>query len=822
VDTLRQDLRFALRLFRKDRAFALTTVLTLALCIGANTAIFTVVRSVLLRPLPYPESSRLILTYDSFPGAGVERAGTSVPNYIDRLALTDAFESLALYRMGGFRVGQGTSAEGVTALNVTPSFFRVLQTRAVRGRLFTDDDGTPGRNRVALLSYTFAARQPGGLDGIVGRELLLDNERYTVVGVLPETFTFQDPEIRIWVPLAFTPEELAEERRYSQNHELIGRLAPGATIAVAQARLDALNAVVVERAGVLKSALQNAGYHSVVASYEADMVRNVRAALQLLWGGVAFVLLIAAVNITNLSLARASGRLKELATRHALGAMRARVTRQLVTETTLLTAIGGMIGLLAGYWSLGALRSIGLGDIPRASEIRMDGVVVAFTAGLALVLGLVVGAVPAMHVAGVNPGVLLREEGRGGTSSRRTRYVRGALVVTQVALAFVLLIGAALLLTSFRRLLAVDPGFRADRVQTGRIFAQPARYPDDPALRSLTDRALARIRALPGVEAAGATSFLPFSWDGNSSVIIPEGYVPTPGESVVSPNQLYVTPGYLETLQVPLKQGRFFTESDVPPAAPVVIVDERLAKRFWPNADPIGRRMYLPDSPEDVVKPGPKTVWLQVVGVVGSVKLRGLIEGENARVGAYYLPNAQNPARMIGFAIRTTGISSGVTAAVQRALAEIDPEAQLFDSFPMTERIERSLNPRRAPMMLSVAFGALALLLASVGLYGVLAYQVSQRTREIGIRIALGSDTTGILRLMLREALLLVLVGLGAGLAGAVALRGVIASQLYGIGALDPRVILAVTAVLAVAALFACAGPARRAARVDPVVALQV
>jgi putative ABC transport system permease protein len=822
VDTLRQDLRFALRLFWKDRAFALTTVLTLALCIGANTAIFTVVRSVLLRPLPYPGSSRLVLVFDSYPAAGVERAGTSVPNYMDRLALTDAFESQALYRFAGFRVGQGATAEGVTALNVTPSFFRVLQTRAARGRLFSEEDGTPGRDRVAVLSYSFAQRQPGGLDGIVGRELLLDNERYTVVGVLPEAFTFLDPEVRVWVPEAFTVEQLAEERRHSQNHEQIGRLAPGATIAVAQARIDALNVRIVERAGVLKQALLNAGYHSVVASFEADMVRNVRAALQLLWGGVAFVLLIAAVNITNLSLARASGRLKELATRHALGAMRARVTRQLVTETTMLTAIGGLIGLLAGYWSLGALTSIGLGDIPRAHEIRMDGVVVAFTAGLALVLGLVVGVVPAMHVAGVNLGVVLREEGRTGTAGRRARYVRGALVVTQVALAFVLLIGAGLLLTSFRRLLAVDPGFKAEQLLTGRVFALPARYPDAAALRSFTDRALARIRALPGVEAAGATSFLPFSWDGSSSVIIPEGYVMAPGESVVSPNQLYVTPGYLEALQVPLKQGRLFTESDVPPSAPVVIVDEQLAKRFWPKANPIGRRMYLPDSPDDVVKPGPKAVWLQVVGVVGSVKLKGLIEGENARVGAYYLPNAQDPARMIGFAIRTTGDSSNITAAVQRALAEIDPEMQFFDVFAMTERVERSLNPRRAPMMLSVAFGALALLLASVGLYGVLAYQVSQRTREIGIRIALGSDTTGILRLVLREALLLILAGLGVGLAGAVALRGVIASQLFGIGALDPRVMLVVTGVLAFAALFACAGPARRAARVDPVVALQI
>ena len=325
MDTLRQDLRFAFRLLWKDRAFALTTLLTLALCIGANTAIFTVVRSVLLRPLPYPEAGRLVSMYDSFPGAGVERAGTSVPNYFDRLPLTSLLESQALYQFGGFRVGEGASAEGVASMEVTPSFFRVLRTNAVRGRLFTEDEGQLGRHRVAVLSYTFAQRQPGGLDGIVGRDLRLNDELYTVVGVLPQDFTFFNPDLRVWVPLAFTDKQRSEEARHSQNHEEIGRLAPGATLTQAQARIDALNAVIVERAGPLKQALINAGYHTKLVPLEADVVRKVRASLQLLWGGVLFVLLIAAVNITNLSLVRASGRLKELATRHALGADRARV-----------------------------------------------------------------------------------------------------------------------------------------------------------------------------------------------------------------------------------------------------------------------------------------------------------------------------------------------------------------------------------------------------------------------------------------------------------------------------------------------------------------
>ena len=820
METLRQDVVYALRSLRRDRAFAAAVVLTLAVCLGANSAIFTVVQSVLLRPLPYPASERLVFMFDAFPGAGVERAGTSVPNYFDRVPLGDVFDSVALYQQGGFRVGKGAGAEGVASMSVTPSFFTVLRTTAVRGRVFTEEEATPGRDKVVVLSHAFAARQPGGIDAAVGRQLYLDDILHTVVGVAPPDFTFQNAEVRLWVPLAFTAEQRSEDARHSQNHDAIGRLASGATIEQAQARIDAMNAGIVERSGALRTALINAGYHTRVVAFDEDLVRNVQAALRLLWGGALFVVLIAAVNITNLSLVRASGRFKELATRTALGAGSGRVARQLVTEALVLTVAGGALGLLLGYWSLDALAWLGLSELPRAHEIRMDGTVFVVTFGIAALLGLIVGVAPVAHLGRVSLSGVLREEGRSGTAGRGARYVRRALVVSQVAIAFVLLIGAGLLLASFQRLLGVDPGFVAEHVLTARTNPLASRYPDDASLLAYTNRVLERLRALPGVESAGATSFLPFSWDSSSSVVGVEGYTPAPGESVVSPNQLYVTPGYLESLRVQLRRGRFFTDADGTETTRAIIVDERLAARFWPGADPVGRRMYLPERPEDLVTPGPAVRWMQVVGVVAPVKLKGLVEGEQARAGAYYMPFAQSPSREISFAVRSRGDLAAATAAVPRALSEVDPDTQAYDVFTMSERVSRSLDQRRAPMVLSLTFGAVALLLASVGLYGVLAYQVSQRTREIGIRMALGSDAGGILRLVLNEGLLLVIAGLGAGLAGAVLLRGVIASQLYGVGALDPLVMAAAIAVLTVTSLAACLGPARRASKVSPIVAL--
>jgi predicted permease len=816
MDRLRQDIAFALRLLTKDRAFAITTILTLAVCLGANAAIFTVVRSVLLRPLPYPEAERLVFEYDAFPGAGVERAGTSIPNYYDRLAFTDAFESQALYQSSGARVGTGPGAEGVASMDVTPSFFRVLRTRALRGRLFTEDDGQTGRNQVVVLAADYAERMPG----VVGRQLRLNDQPCTVIGVAERGFLFLDPKIRLWMPLAFTPQQRGEDNRYSQNHQMIGRLAPGATVELAQARVDALNAQLLERAGSMRSILESAGYATKIVPLKADLVRNVAASLQLLWGGVLFVLLIAAVNITNLALVRANGRLREIATRHALGAGRSRVIRQLVTEATLLTLAGGALGFALASWGVEALTRSGFADLPRSAEIRVDAVVVAVMAVTALVLGLVIGAVPAMQLRNISLATVLRDEGRAGTAGRRSRSIGRGLVAAQVGLAFVLLVGAGLLLASFRQLLQVDPGFVAEHVVTGRLGLVDSRYPEDAAVRSLASRSLERIRAVPGVTSAGLTTQLPFSWDDSSSVIIPEGYAPKPGESVVSPRYVRVTPGYIETLHIPLRRGRLFTTGDVETAPRVVVLDEALARRFWPGADPVGRRMYFPDGPQDIVRPGPNVRWLTVIGIVAPVKMKGLVEGEDARAGAYYVPFAQDTQRNLAFAVRTTADASMVIQGIRQAMVQVDPEVQVYDVFSLPERVERSLTPRKTPMLLSIGFGLIALLLASIGIYGVLAYQVGQRTREIGIRMALGCEPRSVLGLVFREGAVLVAVGLAGGVLGALALRRVIASQLFGVEPLDPVVLLAVTAVLALTAGLASFWPARRASRVDPIIAL--
>lgn len=814
------DLRFALRLMARDRVFAAGTVLTLTICVGANAAIFAVVRSVLYRPLPYAEPGRLVFLYDSFPGAGVERAGTSVPNYLDRLALTNVLESQALYGARGVDVGRAGSAERVRAMEVTPSFFRVLGTYPVRGRSFTEAEGTPGQERKAVLDYGYARAAFGSAEAAPGRELSINGQPYQVVGVMPSGFAFDDPDVRIWLPLAFSPRDRSEDRRYSQNHDEIGRLAAGSSVERAGQRIEALNTANLERAGALKPMLVDAGYRTRVVPLAADLVRDVRRPLELLWGGVLFVLLIAAVNITNLVLVRASGRAKELAIRHALGAGRGRVARQLLTETTLLTAVGAVLGVAAGAAGLKYLAAAGLADLPRGNEIRMDWVVVFVTLGSATLLGLATAAVPLVHLAGIDVCDALREEGRSGTAARGSRLFRRTLVVAQVALAFVLLIGAALLLASFRHLLAVDPGFAPAHVLTGRVNPPDVRYPGDNEVRTLAARMLAGIRGLPGVAAAGITTGLPFGGNNNSSVIVAEGYVPAPGESVISPNNISVSPGYFEAMGIALKRGRPFNDGDGEGAPRVIVVDERLARKFWPDADPIGRRMLLPRRPSDLIQPGPDAPWMRVVGVVGTVKMRGLGGSADERLGAYYLPFAQDPSSGIAFAVRTRTDPASIVAAIRRVVADIDPALPFYDVRTMPERVERSLNPRRAPMLLSMAFGGVALLLAAIGIYGVLAHQVGLRSREIGIRMALGGDPASILRLVLVEGVSLVAVGLLIGGTGVLALKPIISSQLFGVGPLDPIVLGSVVVLLAAVAGLAAFAPARRASHIDPVVAL--
>jgi predicted permease len=817
-----QDLRFAARVLFKQKGFAVTAVLTLAACIGANATIFSVVNAVLLRALPFPEAERLVTIMNSYPKAGVERASNGVPDYFDRRRETDVFEEQALYRQRGQTIGTENQPERVQGFQVTPSIFRVLRAEAHRGRLLTDTDGEEGQERKVVLSYSLWQRLFGGRDDAIGKDLRVNGVPHAIVGVLPEDFLFLNREAEIWFPVAFAPADKGDDRRHSNNWQMIGRLKPGRTVDQTQAQLDALNARNLERFPQFKEILTNAGFHTKAVAMQADLVRDVRATLFLLWGGVGFVLLIGCVNMTSLMLVRSSARLKELATRHALGAGRGRLARQLLTETILLTFVGALLGLGAAFWAIDLLLAGPLAGLPRSAEIGLDGQVGAFTIALAFAVGIAISLIPIVSVQRMNLNQAIREEGRSGTAGRGARIVRRVLVASQVAFAFMLLIAAGLLLASFQRVLAVDPGFNTERVLTGNVNMPPARYKDDPALRTFMTRTLERVRAVPGVVQAGATTTIPFGGGNSDSVILAEGYQMKPGESLISPHQIDVTPGYFETLQVPLIAGRFFTEADTDTSPRVVIVDERLANRFWPGTSPLGRRMWQPDDVKDFTTgPGPKARFFTVIGVVRRVTVGGLVESvDDSREGAYYFPYAQNPGNFMTFAIRTAGDPTSVTAAMRREFAAVDPELPFYGVRTIDELMSLSLTNRRTPMILAVAFGAVALFLAAVGIYGVLGYQVTQRTREMGIRMALGSDAGGIFRLVIREGALLVAAGFAIGLVGAFALRASIASQLYEVQPMDPLVVALVAGILGTVGLIACAVPARRASRIDPLVAL--
>jgi predicted permease len=819
MDKLLLDLKFGIRSLWRDKSFALTVLLTFAVCIAANTALFAVVNSVVLRPLPVSDANAIVLFSNDYPKAGAsDLNNSSSGDYFDRLREMTVFESQAIFRQRDQTVELNGSPQRIHGMVVTPSWFELLRISPAVGRPFTREEGEIGNEQEVILSHGLWQQLYAGDKSALGRELRISGRPYTIVGVMAPSFSFIDPDVRLWLPLAFSDKD--KTVHHSNNWYHIGRLKPGATLQQAQEQVNALNARNLERFPEFKELLINAGFNTKVKPLQDLLIAGVKKTLYLLWGGAFVVLLIGGLNIANLALARLALRRKEMATRIALGAGRAHLVRQLILENLGLALLGGVGGIALGAVLLRTLNAIGLEHFPRAAEVQLDGRVVLVSLGLSLAAGLFVGLFPLAGISKIGINDALHEESRTGTTGKKSRGVRQLLVAVQIGFAFALLVGAGLLLASFRLLLQVDPGFNSNGVVTASVSLPRSRYGKAEDQRNFMNRALPAVRAIPGVSVAGATDIIPLGSDHSDSVIFAEGYQMKPGESLISPLSLTVTPGYFEALGIHMVRGRSFDGRDNESAPRVVIVDERLAQHFWPDRDPIGRRMYMPSDAKDLLKIDEHTVWLTVVGVARTLRYENL-DGSGAPVGAYYFPNSQQPAGGFTFVLKTLADPNSVIRALRAEISRLDPDLAVFDIHSMSERMDLSLSSRRTSMLLANAFGGVALFLATLGIYGVLAYLVAQRKREIGIRVALGSSRGGILRLVLREGLKLVAVGLVVGIAGAVFLQKAVASEIYGVRPLDPFVLAGVIALLATVALAACAVPARRAMHVDLMVALR-
>ncbi len=796
-------------------------MLTLAACLAANVVVFTLVNAVLLDAVDVPEPHALVQVGNQYPNAGAAAnvgGNSGVPDYFDRRTAVPALAEQALFRVHGVSVGD-EAAERLVAMTTTPTLFPMVRTQAALGRTFTDNEGEEGQHRKVVLSDALWRRRFGAAPDVVGQALTIGSVPHEVVGVMPRDFRFYDDEVVLWLPAAFTAAERADDSRHSNNWIHAGRLAGGASVAQVQAQLDALNAANLERFPALKQVLIEAGFRSVAVPVADVLVADVRRPLYLLWAGVACVLLIGVVNLAALTLARSTARRGEIATRLALGAAPGRVRLQLVTEHLTLAALGGLVGVLLAWALVRGVPGAGLALVPAGRTVTLDPRVWAYAATLIVIVGVALGLVAMQAVATGSTAAVLRDDGRSRTGSRTTRRLRQALVVGQVAVACMLLVGAGVLFTSFRRLLAIDTGFRTS-VVTAAVALPQAAYPTDPARLAFIQRLLDQVRAVPGTAAVGATTNIPFGTNRSDSVAFPEGWTPSPGQSFVSPDQIRVAPGYFESMGIPAIAGRTFDGSEIESSEPVVIVDERLAERFWPGRDAVGRYLLQPRSPEALSNPTRENMFrFRVVGVVRSVKQHALVTPRDA-VGCYYFPFGQNVPASIVMTVQSAAAPSVVEADLRRVLASIDPRLPLFDVQVMRARVDESLRARRATMTLALAFGGLALGLSALGLYGVLAFLVAQRTREIGIRMALGGSASAIASLVLRESLIVVGVGLAVGLAGAAWLGRVLASEVADVGGLEPLSIVAAVALLMLAALLATAAPARRALRVDPAVTL--
>ncbi|MGB7718914.1 MAG: ABC transporter permease [Bryobacteraceae bacterium] len=812
-----QDFIFGLKLLFKQRAFTTAALLTLALAIGANTAIFTVLENVVLRGLPFPQAEQLVTMYNRYPGVGVDRGANGVPDYLDRRKMTNVFSEVALIEDAGYEVGVEGSAQRIEGQHVTPSFFQVLGVRPLLGRTFTEEEAVLGKEKVAVLTEGLWKNLFARDLNVVGKDIRLSGTPYRIVGVMPTTFGIPgDDDVRIYTSFAFTQQQTSDQARHSNSWGMIARLKPGVSLAQAQERINDLNRRNLDLFPQLRQLLINARFATRVIGLQDELTRDIRPTLYLLQIAVAVVLLIGCVNLANLMLVRSNVRMKEFAIRHSLGAGRWRLARQLLTESVALALMGGALGIAVAYGGVRLLSYLGAKDLPRGATIGIDAGALAFTAAIALLTGMVFGGVPLVHVLRRDLNAVFRGSERTGTAARGAVWVRSALVICQFAFAFVLLIGAGLLTMSFARLTRVDPGFQPENVVTAQVALPRVRYGDDARARNFFADLLQRLSAIPGVSRAGATTYLPFSGDENSSVIGIVGRALAPGENPPVPGWNIAAPGYLQAMRIPLIQGRDIADSDGPDAQKVAIIDQFLARKYFPKGDAIGakinRGIQIPGDPR---KPDECTI----VGVAGSVKTGNL--AENNPVGLLYFSYKQYVPRGVHLVLRTGRDTPRPIAAIRRTLHQADPELPLFDVKSMPERLAASLTNQRAAMGLCLIFAGLAVLLAAIGIYGVLAYSVEQRTREFGIRVALGAGGREVVGMVVGQGLRMAGLGLAAGAAGAFALTRMMSALLFDVRPSDPGVFVAVAAVLGAVAAVASLIPSARAARIPAAVALR-
>jgi putative ABC transport system permease protein len=804
-EELWQDLRYGGRMLRKHPGFTLVAVLTLTLGIGANTAIFSVVNAVILRPLPYNEAERLVWVWGSNEQLGVKQGYLSAADIFDFQRQSARLESVAAWTTLPINLVEESKSERLEGILVSPNFFRTLGARIDLGRDFEPGEAREGRNQVVIISDGLWRRRFGADPGVIGRRLKLDRHdvnSFTVVGVAPPEVQFP-LRTDVWMP---DIDEAGDGVRGGHDLRAVARLKPGATVEQGQAELN-----IIARRLEEQYPASNTGWRVTLTSARDVILGTPYKAMWVLLGAVGCVLLIACANVANLQLARATGRSKEIALRSALGAGRARIIRQLLAESILLAALGGMLGLLFAWWGVGWLRAAGPDTIPRLREMSIDARVLAFTGMATLLAGVAFGLLPAMHASRPDLNAALKEGSRGAAAPTGGGRTRGLLVVSQVAVAVLLLVGTGLLLKSFWLLRNVDPGFKAERVLTAGISLNRDKYVPSGERRTLFFReVIERVRALPGVESVGAISHLPFGGRGVNLGFTLQGHEVAAGEDKARAELRVVSPDYFEAMSIPLKRGRAFAAQDASTSPPVILVNEAFVRQFLPETAPLGKYLRI--------KLG-KGFEGEIVGVVGDVRHQGYDADPRPEMYISYLQNTVWP--VMNLIVRTRSEPGDAAAAVRREIEAVDSTQAIFNVRPITDFLADSIAERRFNLLMLVSFSAVALVTAAAGIYGVMAYSVTQRTHEIGIRMALGARRSDVLKLIIGQGVRLVLCGMTVGLIAACIVTRLIASLFYGVSASDPATFIAVALFLGVIALLACYIPASRATKVDPLTALR-